>query len=215
MKNISRNIGLYVIALTAISVGATYALTQYTTLQSFENSPSVSGAFMTGHVEAIVRDEGGNVIAYRQADNDITQSGLTVLAKQVFLPCDDVLSAVACDGSPGVNNHTNTTAPGLRFGYMNIGNSSANLAGDNTGLDCSLFSAGSCGPVGSHADRPLCGAEFDQVWTSRPYLVNPPGPTGSAQQNVTVVATFDGADCFSRNIQEAGLWNNSTRRARA
>ena len=74
MKDISRNIGVITVALIAISVGATLAVTQGSYLQSLGvPSPSASGAYIAGHVEAVVRDDGGNIIAYRQADNAIVK----------------------------------------------------------------------------------------------------------------------------------------------
>ena len=182
-------------ALVAISVGAIYGLSQHPTLQAFDASPSQSGAFMTGHVEAIVRDEGGNIIAYRQADNEITTIGLSLLAKQTFLDCN--VASQPCDVGPGSNNHTNTTAPfGLAFGY--------------TALACPLLYAGdavNCPTTGpTDANKPTCGAEFDEVWTSTPELL----AGVNSRLNVTVIATFDGLDCDSRQIREAGLWNNNT-----
>jgi hypothetical protein len=213
MKNISKNNGLFVIALIAISVGATYAVTEHSALQSFGTPIPQSGAYMTGHVEAIVTDEGGNIIAYRQADNEITQVGLSLLAKQTFLDCS---YTIAVPINPcqidvnGDNNHTNSSIAlpnGLAFGYMNIGNGSTAPNGADLELDCALVSASDCatGPP-DYINRPLCGAEFDKVWTSSPELL---GGLNS-RLNVTVIATFDGADCSSRKIQEAGLWNNAT-----
>ena len=75
-----------IVALIAVSAGATFAVSQNIALQSLGyTTPSPeSGAFMTGHVEAIVRDNDGVIKAYRQADNAIVTVGLESLADQLF-----------------------------------------------------------------------------------------------------------------------------------
>lgn len=217
MKNVSKNTGLFVIALIAISVGTTYAITQYSGLQSFGTPSPQTGAYLIGHVEAIVTDEGGNIIAYRQADNEITTVGLSLLAKQTFLDCSRTIAVPvnACDiDVNGDNNHTNSSIAnpnGLAFGYMNIGNASIPAPnGGDIALACPLRYAGDAANCpttgGTDADRINCNAQFDKVWTSSPELL----AGVNSRLNVTIIATFDGNDCESRNIQEAGLWNNQT-----
>jgi len=58
------------IALVAISVGTTYAITSQTILN--DNNPiQASGTLMLGHVDAVVHDEAGNIVAYRQTVEEI------------------------------------------------------------------------------------------------------------------------------------------------
>jgi len=192
------------IALVAISVGATYALTS-TTLLNDANPNQISGTLMTGHVDAIVHDEGGNIVAYRQSDNEIVIGGMETLADQLFLECDEVGSGIVC-AAASTNNHTNTTSGA--FGWMNIGNASNAPSGTDVGLGCPLLRANNgmanC-PAGTNANRAACIGVFDEVWNSESVLKG-----GSSQINVTVISTFDGADCESRDIQEAAMWNNAT-----
>lgn len=188
------------IALVAISVGATYALTSNTGLLNDNNPNQVSGTLMLGHIDAVVHDEAGNIVAYRQSDNEIVNGGMEVLADQLFLSYLE-------NGNPlvaGQNNHTNAT--GGAFGWMNIGNSSVPApSGTDTGLNCPLLRADSAGcPAGGIA-RPLCVGVFDEVWNTEAALKG-----GASQINVTVISTFDGANCESRDIQEAAMWNNAT-----
>ena len=189
------------IAVAAISVGATYAVTSNISL--FDSNPNqVSGALMMGHIDAVVYDEAGNIVAYRQSDNEIVIGGMEVLADQLFLTCDEVGSGTACLAA-STNNHTNTTSGA--FGWMNIGNGSAAPSGTDIALDCPILRADQAGcPAGGIA-RPACVGVFDEVWNSEAVLKG-----GSSQINVTVISTFDGADCESRDIQEAAMWNNAT-----
>lgn len=198
------------VALIAISIGATFAVTYSTALQSlvFAQPSTASGTFMTGHVEAVVRDNEGIIKAYRQADNAIVIGGLEVLADQLFAPYGfNGLAQVA-----GQNNHTNST--GGRYGYMNIGNGSTAVDSEDTGLDCPLLSAGTqaCAPQGAAAssDRPACGGEASEIWNTRAVKRTVGVPVNVAQINVTAIATFDGINCFSNAIREAAMWNNAT-----
>jgi len=197
MKQNSKNIGLMTLLVT-ISIGATYALTSEFSGNS--GAPlSGSGAFMTGHVQAIVTDESGNIIAYRQADNAIVLGGMNIIASQVF-------------HNGGGGNLTNSTEGPV--GWMNIGNNSGGSAvlAVDTELDCPLefASQARCGVANGQEDTPraLCVGETSAIGTStgRDYL----GPGGSAQVNVTAVSTFDGAQCSSIAISEAAMWNNAT-----
>lgn len=193
------------VALIAVSIGAAFAVTYSTALQSlvYTQPSAASGAFMTGHVEAVVRDNEGVIKAYRQADNAIVVSGLNVIADQLF-------QQWTFNGLPNVagqNNHTNTT--GGRFGWMNIGNGTSSVDPEDTGLQCplQLGYGGACGTGGARA---ACIGEASEIWNSRAVERTAGPPTGVAQINVTAIATFDGADCFSNAIREAALWNNAT-----
>ena len=207
MKLDSKNIGLMAI-LVAISIGATYALTSQFTVESFGVPNPSSGAFMSGHVQAVVTDENDNIIAYRQADNAIVISGMDIIANQVFYS----------NGAAGSNMTNTTGSPSFGsfgpVGWMNIGNNTGGAipAAADAELACPLEQADTtkCGGTNGQEDTPQagCGSQLAQIGTSggRDYL----GPGGSAQVNVTAVATFDGAQCASIAIQEAGMWNNAT-----
>ena len=196
-----------IVALIAVSAGATFAVSQNIALQSLGyNTPSPeSGAFMTGHVEAIVRDNDGVIKAYRQADNAIVTVGLESLADQLFFEYYDSGAGLIA----GQNNHTNST--GGRFGYMNIGNRTDAADALDTGLKCALLTAGSngCAPGGASesSNRGACVGVTSKIWNTQAVKRS---DTGAAQINVTAIATFDGTDCYSNAIREAALWNNST-----
>jgi hypothetical protein len=204
MKTSSKNMVPIMVALIAISVGAAFAISSSNAFQSLtlEQPSAKSGAFMTGHVEAVVRDNEGVIKAYRQADNAIVIGGLEVLADQLFH--EWTLSGNPDTGLAMGNNHTNTT--GGRFGWMNIGNGTTiGVSATQTGLECPL----ELGYPGCGAAQPACQGVAADIWNTRSVERTNP-PAGVAQINVTAIATFDGADCESNAIREAALWNNAT-----
>jgi hypothetical protein len=193
MKLDHKNIGLIMAALVAITAGTAYAISSGIDLQSASLDNPIATTKILGHIQAVVYDKSGNIVAYRQADNAIVNTGLNVLAHQLFL----------ADGLQNGGNHTNSTSGA--FGWMNIGNQSAPApAPGDTELACALISAGSGGaPCGS--DRPLCAAQLSEINHKTAY-----NNGGFSRMNITAIATFDGAVCNSANIQEAGMWNNAT-----
>jgi hypothetical protein len=192
MKLDSKNIGLMAV-LVAITAGTSYAMFNSADLQSTSLNNPIATTKIIGHVEAVVHDQAGNIIAYRQADNAIVNTGLDVLAHQLFL----------ADGLQSGGNHTNSTNGA--FGWMNIGNQSVPApAPTDTELGCALISAGNGGaPCGTN--RPLCAAQLSEINWKTAY-----DNGGFSRMNVTAIATFDGAVCNSNDIQEAGMWNNAT-----
>jgi len=187
------------IAIVAISAGAlTLNLNQFTGFNGVEKT----GALMVSNVEAVLKDEAGNIIAYRQGDNHITASGMVILAQQTFGP--------GVGGAPASNN-TNATDPLSIAGtvrYMEIGNGNGTgncpgaagppiLGWANTTLECPLLA---------------CGRQAAIIYRHTPTDVGTgPGPDSHAQINVTAIATFAGsAGCDGLSIDEAGIWMNGS-----
>jgi len=187
------------IAVLGISAGSIYAVMEGVTLQSFGTPSPTSGTFMTGHVDVVVRDQGGNIVAYRQADNAIVSHGMALIIDSLFLNASDAAA---------LSTHINTTNVNgedlySKVGWMSIGNSSTVPAWEDTNLGCALETAGSCGGT----NRAACVRELSRVNNQSATAV---GAGPNAQINVTAIATFDGLDCFSNTIQEAGIWNHPT-----
>lgn len=190
------------IAVLGISAGSIYAVMGGVTLQSFGTPSPASGTYMTGHVDVVVRDQGGNIVAYRQADNAIVAHGMAIIIDQVFN------NATGADAGAVGSNHANTTnvlseAPYTKVGWMSIGNSSTTPAWTDTNLGCALETAGSCGGI----NRGTCLRVLSDIDNQTATGV---GAGPNAQINVTAIATFAGVDCFSNTIQEAGIWNHPT-----
>jgi len=171
-----------------------------------ETSKAGTGSMLVGNVEVVQRDSNGNILAYRQGSNHIVLGGMEIIARQVFGP-----------GAAGGNNTNSTGEQGLlNFGggtvqYMSIGNgtnagdcisvgTNPVLGFDNTTLECPLFELAT-----------ICLRETAVITRFNATDTNP--ATGSAQLNLTAVATFSGAapnSCAAQNIGEAGIWTNAT-----
>jgi len=197
MKKLAMNTVVIMIAIVAVSAGAISLnlneLTGYNGLQK-------TGALMVTNVEAIVKDEAGNIIAYRQGDNHIVATGMILLAQQTF--------GVGVGGAPASNNTNGTLSPvSSQVRFMEIGNGNGTqlctggLAGPpilgwfNETLEC---------PIATCARQPAIIYRHDptDVGTG-------PGIDSHAQINITAIATFAGsAGCNGLSIDEAGIWNN-------
>ena len=192
--------------VVAVSVLGTFAMVQNISVFDFGAPSAKSGAFLTGHVEAVVKDDAGNVIAYRQADNAIVNHGMAIIAAQVF---SNINGSFPGSGGTGIMEG--------RVGWMSIGNNSGAATPDSnsTALFCSLEDAttdpGCAG--GGHVDRTSCirlASTMSNV-TAHDTVQTPSPGNGIARINVTAVATFDGADCESQDISEAGIFNDATK----
>lgn len=93
MTQISRNIALMFLGVVAVSTVGAFAL-----LQPSQESVKISetSGMMMGHVVLTVVDENGNVKAYRQTDNLITNTGIASLAGLFF---EDIAGATAGEAS--------------------------------------------------------------------------------------------------------------------
>jgi len=185
------------IAIVAISAGAISLnldqLTGYNGLQK-------TGALMVTNVEAIVRDEAGNIIAYRQGDNHIVATGMILLAQQTF--------GVGVGGAPASNNTNGTLSPvSSQVRFMEIGN----------GNGTQLCTGGLAGPpilgwFNETLECPIstCARQAAIIYRHDPTDVGTgPAIDSHAQINVTAIATFAGsAGCNGLSIDEAGIWNN-------
>jgi len=220
MKKLAANTGLLVLALIAIS-GVSIML-NFETILSSDNAVSKTsgGALMLSNVEVIQRDDAGNIVAYRQGANHIVDSGMEIIAAQVFGRGANP-SAVPVDAGATVSNNTNSTQGwGGHVQWMEIGNgtgasiptagrtcgagavagpSGAVLGWDNKSLECPLSLAFDCARQLAVIHR------FNATEDPTPALSN------NAQINMTAVATFSGgSNCAANNIGEAGIWTNKT-----
>ena len=191
------NTVVIMIAIVVVSAGAISLnlneLTGYNGLQK-------TGALMVTNVEAIVKDEAGNIIAYRQGDNHIVATGMTLLAQQVFGP--------GVGGAPASNNTNGTGDPvSSQIRFMEIGN------GNGTGVCGGLAGPPILGWFNETLECPIsaCARQSAIIYRHFPTNVGTTGINSHAQINVTAVATFAGsAGCNGLSIDEAGIWNNST-----
>jgi len=218
---IATNTGVMILAIIAVSGVAIFTNldTFYGTSDSSVSKAGHSALFMS-NVEVVQRDGSGNIIAYRQGGNHIVDSGMEIIARQVFGPGANPQTGSPFNAPSTQSNNTNRTAGwGGQVQFMEIGN--------GTGASVP-FAVATCG-TGVAGPGPILG--FDNKSLECPLSVafgcarelavihrfnateDPTGPvlpTDAAQINMTAVATFSGGSfCAANNIGEAGIWTDS------
>lgn len=148
-----------------------------------ENAQSSDGMQLLGHAVAIVSDKDGNIKAYRQGDNAVSNTGKDCVAKYVFGPgaTRGAAGSGLCGGA--------LTAP---FTAIAIGN-------------------GSSAPTIAAADTRLASEAVGDGLSRLTGLVTFTNATASASAITLIQGTFGPWTAVSgtTTIQEAGLFNNS------
>ena len=153
-----------------------------------------TGAYMTGHVETILRDSDGNIKEYRQSDNVITNGGENCVLKLLFQ--DDGSGA-----GLGSGTGTATAGAGTCSGSLNqpwdkiaIGTSTGKANGTNYILGSELTS-----PSGFAR-----GVATTKNWT------NSSGTAGNSAASIVLAKTFTNNGGSSTQVTESGLFNSTT-----
>ena len=79
MTSLYKNLAVIMMAAVAISAGGAFAFTQ--NIQT-PQGPSEKGGIL-GHITLVVKDEDGNIKAYRQTDNKVVDNGLKALVRLI------------------------------------------------------------------------------------------------------------------------------------
>ena len=146
MIKLATNTGVMILAIIAVSGVAIFTNidTFYGTSDSSVSKAGHSALFMS-NVEVVQRDGSGNIIAYRQGGNHIVDSGMEIIARQVFGDGASPQSGNPSAASPTVSNNTNNTFGwGGTVEYMEIGNGTG--ASTNQVSRCGTGQAGG-GPI--------------------------------------------------------------------
>jgi len=224
---IATTTGVMILAIIAVSGVAIFTNldTFYGTSDTNVSKTGHSALFMS-NVEVIQRDGSGNIIAYRQGANHIVESGMEIIARQVFGPGANptVGSPVSPTPATQSNNTNRTNGWGGLVQYMEIGNGTGASAVGPTTQRCGIGATGQPtypGPILGFNNQSLecplsvafnCARELAVI--QRFNATEDPGPfppTDAAQINMTAVATFSGgSNCAANNIGEAGIWTNAT-----
>lgn len=147
-------------------------------------------AYMTGHVETVVRDSDGNIKEYRQSDNVIVNTGENCVAKLLFQ--DDGAGA-------GLGSGTGTSAC---IGSLNqpwtsivLGNDTTAASGTQTGLGV------------EHRGNSLVRAKATTIT-----FTNSTTASGASTDRsiVTLAKTFTNNSGGSNTVSESGLFNSTT-----
>jgi len=186
MKN---NTSIAILGIALAIVGGMFAA-NVSGLIGFQSTDSKmqTGAYMTGHVETILRDVDGNIKEYRQSDNLITNNGENCVLKLLFQD----------DGSgAGLGSGTGT---GRCTGQLNspwhviaLGTSSTAV----NGTDYVLGSETSASGLGR-------AVATTKTWTNS----TAQSSTGSSQ--IVMARTFTNTSGGTVSIAESGLFNSTT-----
>lgn len=159
-----------------------------------KNSMSQIGmadAYMSGHVETVVRDSDGNIKEYRQSDNVIVNTGENCVAKLLFQ--DDGAGA-------GLGSGTGTTvcvgALNQPWNVIALGNSSTAASGTQSGLLTEHTASG--------LTRKISAVTFTNATTATG------GTTSTDRAVVSLTKTFTNGSPNSQTVGESGLYNSTS-----
>jgi len=209
-----------ILAIIAVSGVAIYTNLDAFTANTSEVSKAGHSALFMSNVEVIQRDGAGNILAYRQGANHILDSGMEIIARQVFGPGASPLAAAGFATATQSNNTNATFGWGGTVQYMEIGNGTGGSS-VALGAQCGAGQGGS-GPILGWDNKSLecplsfyfdCARELAVIhrFNATEDPTGPSLPTDAAQINMTAVATFSGgSNCAADNIGEAGIWTNQS-----
>jgi len=124
MKISQRNLAMILMGVVAMSTSGVYSLTQ-----SMQTTQTGSGMteqpVVLGHIEAIVKDQNGNIKAYRQTDNLVVSNGLNATVNKLFGPTS---------GTTGFPQPTSINGTAGQFQYVGVGTSNTAVAYTDSAL---------------------------------------------------------------------------------
>ncbi len=219
MIKLATNTGVMILAIIAVSGVAIYTNLGAFTTNTDEISKAGHSALLVSNVEVVQRDSSGNIIAYRQGSNHIVESGMEIIARQVFGDGRSPLAVAGPASAVQSNNTNNTNGWGGQVQWMEIGNGTG--ASTNQVPDCGTGAVAIPGGAVLGYDNktlecPLsyyfdCARELAYIHRFNATEDPSPAMSDAAQINMTAVATFQGgSNCAANNIGEAGIWTNGT-----
>lgn len=186
MKN---NTSIAILGIALAIVGGMF-VANVSGLIGFQSTDSKmqTSAYMTGHVETILRDADGNIKEYRQSDNLITNNGENCVLKLLFQ--DDGAGA-------GLGSGTGTSrcigALNEPWHVIALGTGSTAVNGTDFRLDTETSATG----LGR-------AAATTKTWTNSTASTS----TGSAQ--IVMARTFTNTSGSQVTVTESGLFNSTT-----
>ncbi len=199
MKLTITTIHVLMVTLIIASVGATLALTQGFDLVSYNEKSSPQGALLTGNVKVTQFDKDGNIIAYRQSENHIVETGMQTIMGQVFNFVNDTY---AVKSSP-VSHMAIGTQGEWRLLYNDT---DLRARVSDTFPTCNRFSI-------TTVNSTLGGGGVSTTWGPDRSPGTCAAPNCKAQMNITASASFFGGApdlCAIASIDEAGIYTDST-----
>lgn len=165
-----------------------------TGLANKENTASTASAFISGHVTTIQKDAEGNVVAYRQTDNQIVNQGENCAARLLFQPVT----------ASGTGTTVCTGALSTGFVFIQIGNSTATNAPDQYKL-ANPHNSTSFGSTTTLA----IAQSTSNTWT------NNTSTTATNAASVILSKTFTNNSGRTVTVSESGLFNSTDNNSNA
>lgn len=191
MKITMTNTTVLIVTLMVASVGGTLAV-----IEGFDISlnplnqqqTQLGGALLTGNVKVTQFDDEGNIVAYRQSDNHIVAKGMKVIMGQVFNLVNESYAI-----------------PVRPVSYMEIG-----TAGENVYASALRWNDTDVNtPVGGACVRQAVTLDnSSNVIPHKAPSTCSPATNCNARFNVTLEASFSGAQCGVASIDEAGVFTD-------
>ena len=177
---------IFLVTALAVTTGA-LGLTLTGTFDENQNSQlNAASAFMSGHLVVEAFDEGGNIIAYRQTDNEVVDDGEQCILKLLFAGAQPV------DTGRGSYTGVGACTGALTGAWNNIAIGTGTGAGADTQV--ALFNETST----SHGlER---GAATTMTWTNG---------TGAEATKIVLSKTFTSLSPTAHTIAESGLFNST------
>jgi len=154
MKQNTKNTGIFVVALVAVSLTGSFAIADE--FQG-EQSPQRDGVGLQGHVVATLYDADGNVKQYLQSDNVIVNRGIDKLFTETFSPSSPFTGGINTTAAAITHMQLGTGVTELGTGATALGTSVACIdtftgvgagGGAALGINATFTSADGAGCVG-------------------------------------------------------------------
>ncbi|NDB33248.1 MAG: hypothetical protein EB150_09610 [Nitrososphaeria archaeon] len=152
-----------------------------------EQTAARASAFITGHVTTIQKDSQGDIIAYRQTDNQIVNQGENCASKLLFSKNITSAGGSVCAGA---------NTQGFRF--IQIGNGTT----PSFAVQVGLASPHNKTSFGNGATLNI-GEATTVTWT------NNTSSTASSAASVVLSKTFTNGSPNSQTVTESGLFNST------
>lgn len=185
---------LALIGIAIMSAGLTFAVAQNDATPDISAPLPKAGSFVNGHITVYLHDENGNLKAFRESDNLITNRGLEAIIMQTF---GNWTSSGSPDGGQsGFNLTSNAAARAGAVKSMSIG-----IGGETAAMQHQADLIDRTGMSG-------CGNQTVQFSLSNGGA-NPHPNTGK-KLVIVANATFQGsAGCAFNSVDEVGLFTRT------
>jgi hypothetical protein len=198
MKSTSTTIAL-VAALAVTAGGLGLSLTGVFDDDSVIAQSNTATGLMMGHLTVEAHDEGGDLIAYRQTDNEVVDDGEQCILKMLF---------ATTDSTAGRGGYTSTTAcTGALTGAWDViaigtnNDSGVYAAGRTAAQQDVLVLLGNETSTSNGLER---GTATTKTWTNG---------TGATTTKLVLSKTFTSDSPRAHAIGESGLFNSTTKDA--